>query len=136
MVGRVGLVPEVAKDLHLRRQAADGATTDPSFPREPCRRVAPVGAVLEPLDAASAVVKGDGVEIDATIIGRLHDKPGRSLVQNQSVSKGGERALRRRRIAEGDDEIEIVVVARLLAEEGIDTPAAIQPARRSRRPPR
>jgi hypothetical protein len=67
------------------------------------------------------------VKVDAAIKAVPNHKAGRLLVESDRKSEGGQGILGSWRVDEGDDAVEIIVVPGLLTDQGIDTPATIQP---------
>ena len=128
MVGLGELVSCVAEHLHLGREATHRVAAEhETLTREAAGRVRPVAAVIHAIDAVSRVVELDGVDIDLTA-SRVEQHDGhRQLSLRHLVTLLAEFLDEQRHVPAGDDEIEVVVLPRLLAEQRVDTPATVQP---------
>lgn len=82
---------------------------------------------MQCLGPAAIVVEGHRVEIDAPIPRIAHDEARRQLGFDHGEAEKRERVLRRFRIGERNDAIQVVVRPRLLPDQRVDAPAAIEP---------
>ena len=65
------------------------------------------------------------MEVDAAICGIAEDEAGGALVFTEHEAERGEGFLGALGVIQGDHEIEVVVVAGLFAEEGVDAPSTV-----------
>jgi hypothetical protein len=81
------------------------------------------------LDAVACLVEAHGVDIDAAVVGRPEDEDlGRIRPRLDlgvpEVRKDDDEP---RHVIDADDDVEVVVVARLLLEERVHAPASVDP---------
>ncbi len=106
----------MAEHLHLGRQAAHVAIENAPHACEAGRRVRPVAAVLHPVDAIAGVVELDGVDIHLPA-GRVEqDDARRQLTLRHLVPLVGEHLDEQRHSRSSHDDVEVVVLAALLAK--------------------
>jgi hypothetical protein len=67
------------------------------------------------------------MKVDAAVKAVPNHEAGRSLVEGDGEPDGGQGILGSWRVDERDDAVEIIVVPGLLTDQGIDSPATIQP---------
>ena len=97
------------------------------MPAEALGREHPIVAVLHPVHAVPLRVKDHRVDVDLVPRAVAQDEVRVGLATVELVAVAGERLTHRRNVAHADDEVEILVGARLLAEQRVDRPAAVEP---------
>jgi hypothetical protein len=120
----VWLVAAVSVELALRRAAEDWPSGDLARHRG---AVVKEPATGQPLVASAILARLDGMQIDPAAIGIAHRKRGWKQVTLDSETACLQQFPRARDPLDCDDEVEVVVLARLLSQESIDSPAAVDP---------
>ena len=110
----LGIVAKVMERLHGRRQAGDADAGNVPRPGGAVRRIGSERAILQLLRCAAGGVKGDGVEVDATVRSVSHHESGRCLVEGYGEPEGGKGVASNRRVGERDDAVEIRVRVKVL----------------------
>jgi hypothetical protein len=123
----VRIVAKVMERLHGRRQAGNADAGDVAESGEALSRVGGGRAVLQPLRGRPRGVKGDGVEVDTVVMSVSDHESGGQLGEGDAEPEDGKGVAGDWDIRARDDAIEAVVFSGLLADQGVDTPAPIQP---------
>src|SRR5437763_16010514 len=119
----------MAEHLYLRRETTDACAADRAGPGEARGRIWPSAALSHLVDPVAVLVESDRMHVDlATDV--VHElEAHRRAATGEAVAERFQRRDQFRRLVERGYEIEIVVRARLLAEERVDAPAAVEPSR-------
>jgi hypothetical protein len=72
-------------------------------------------------------VKSDGVKVDTMVMSVSDHKSGGQLVEGDREPEGGKSVAGDWDVGKRYDAIEVIVFSGLLADQGVDTPTAIQP---------
>jgi hypothetical protein len=124
------LVAEVVAELEHRRDAAHLATGDDARRVELARRVETPGVLADLLPPVPALVEDERMEVDLPF-GRVTQDEARRLPRPRALvppeSEVRERGGAAVEIDPPNHQIEVVVVARLLAQQCVDAPPAIEP---------
>jgi hypothetical protein len=118
----------VVGELHVRSQTRDASTVHRSC-RELVCGVAGVGAVRggSGLPAVAGRVEGHGVQVDLLTGSVAQDQPGRQVVLGDLEAVRLQCCREPAQVGQPDDEVDVVVLSVLGAEECVHTPAAVQP---------
>ena len=117
----------MAEHLHLGGQATHLPTENAPLAGEATRRVRPVAPVLHAVDAIAGPVELDGMDVDLPTSRIEQHNASRQLPFRHLVAVPAKHSAEQRHIRASDDEIEIVVLARLLAEQRVDAPTPVEP---------
>jgi hypothetical protein len=127
MIFLVGIVTKVMEELHGRRQAGDADAGDVAESGEARRGIGGHRPVLQLLRGSARAVKRDSVKVDTSVTSVSDHKTRGKLVEEDGELEGGKGVAGDRDVGKRDDAIEVVVVSGLLADQGVDAPATIQP---------
>src|SRR6186997_2086997 len=111
------------RHLELGRPAADDPAADLALGLQTCRWVLEGPAVEPSLDAGSRGEHHDRVQVDLAESSLKHD-PGRALVRDDVISEIRKRFDRRFDGVARNAYVDVAMIARLPAQQGIDAPAA------------
>ncbi len=109
------------------RETGHSATEDPTHAAEGTRREDPLATTDHLIDAVAVGIERRGVHVDLMTFRIDELEAVRQPASGLNVPACAERLLDLRGVLEPRDEVEIVVRPRLLAEERVDRPAAVQP---------
>jgi hypothetical protein len=125
-----GRIAQVMAELELRRKATNPAPGDKPDAGKPIRGISAEGAFPKRLPGVASPVKDDGVEVDATLVGSAQDQArwqtGLS-VRVMDVAEDSESSMSCLAVGLRNNEVEVLVWTRLLANERVNAPAAIDP---------
>jgi len=127
-IDRLGLVPEVKRDLPLRGKALDGYAVDHAN-REPVRWILEPGTAETFLNAAAIQPEGDGMEVDGTTVVGSQLEPCGPLIGHHFVTERSEHRDRDVVEVSWDRKVEVAVIARLLTDQCIHAPTPSDPRR-------
>jgi hypothetical protein len=123
-------VAAVVRELELGGDAADSPIVNPALAAQSLGWIAAETAVADVLQSVARLAENHRVKVDLPAAFVAEDEPRREpghVPGGVCEAGNGKRALRLVEILTTDDEIEIVVCARLAPEQGVDPPATVDP---------